>query len=110
MLVDGGYRQKIQEGLIFEEDYDDAFMKVLSDEKSLDTLDIDIRDRYKAISLKIDDMNLEKTDDTIHRELDKLIKKLNSEVYKKKRDTYLQEEKHEEYVALLKVAKEHNLK
>ncbi len=110
MLVDRSYRQKIQEGLIFGEDYDDAFMKILSDEKSLDNLDIDLRDRYKAISLKIDDMNLEKTDDTIHRELDKLIKKLNSEVYKKKRDTYLQEEKHEEYVALLKVAKEHNLK
>jgi DNA primase len=110
ILVDPKYRLKIQQGLIFDEDYDEALMKILDDKNNLANLDIDMRDRYNAISLKIDDMNTEKTAETVERELDKLIKKLNTEVYKIKRDTYLKNEQHAEYVALLKIAKENNLK
>ncbi len=110
ILVDSKYQSIIKDWLIFEDDYDVVLLSLLGDTRALDDFDIDMRDRYKAISLKIDDAHLEKTEATIEREIQKLIKKLNQEVYKKKREKYLSDNEHQKYVELLALAKAHNLK
>lgn len=110
ILINDDYRHRIKENLIFEEGYEPHISALLTSKESIDNFDIDARDRYNAVSLRIDDMNTEKTDATIERELDKLIKKLNLEVYRKKREEYLQADEHNKYVELLALAKKHGLK
>lgn len=110
ILVNTDFKKIIKKWLIFQEWYDESLMKVLWNPEALDDFDIDVRDTYNAISLKIDDMNFEKTEDTILRELDKLVKKLNSEVYQKKRKQYLENNEHTKYMELLALAKENHLK
>jgi hypothetical protein len=83
---------------------------MLDKQSSSAEFDIDLRDRYNALSLKIDYMNLEKNPATIKREITKLTKKLNTEVYKTLRQEYLSQNEHEKYVELLALAKKHGLK
>ena len=110
MLVDTGYREQIVEELIFDEWYEKQLTKMLDKQSSSAEFDIDLRDRYNALSLKIDYMNLEKNPATIKREITKLTKKLNTEVYKTLRQEYLSQNEHEKYVELLALAKKHGLK
>ena len=110
ILVNEHYRKALQEWLIFPDDLDGNFKKILEDSWYLEHLDLDVRDRYNAISLRIDDMSTEKTSEAIDIEIQKLIKKLNLDIYKSKRKELLESGKQEELVALLKVAREHWLK
>jgi hypothetical protein len=93
--------------LIFPDDLENNFKKILQDSSYIDNLDLDIRDRYNAISLRIDDMSTEKTSEAIDIEIQKLIKKLNLDIYKSKRKELLESGKESELVELLKVAREH---
>ena len=110
MLVDENYKKRITENLIFTDGYDANIRVLLDNTKDVNDFDIDVRDRYNAVSLKIDDMNTEKTEETVERELDKLIRKLNLEVFQKKRQEFLDSEEHGKYMELLTLAKKHNLK
>lgn len=110
MLVNDHYREVLQKWLIFPDDLENNFKKILQDSSYIDNLDLDIRDRYNAISLRIDDMSTEKTSEAIDIEIQKLIKKLNLDIYKSKRKELLESGKESELVELLKVAREHWLK
>jgi len=93
--------------LIFPDDLESNFKNILQDSSHIENLDLDIRDRYNAISLKIDDMSVEKTSEAIDIEIQKLIKKLNLDIYKSKRMKLLESGKENDLVELLKIAREH---
>ena len=110
VLINKEYKELFCRELLFFDDLPANLRKILKDDSYLQELDLDTRDRYNAISLKIDDMNLEKTDAAIMREIHKLIRKINLDIYKQKRELYLTEGKQQELVELLSVAREHGLK
>lgn len=110
VLVDTHYAELFLEELVFPQDIFPDLRKILDDRSYLDQLDMDVRDRYNAISLKIDDMNMEKTPENIEREIYKLIQRINLDIYKTKRKEYLEAGKQKELVELLSLAREHNLK
>ena len=110
ILVNDHYREMLQEWLIFPDDLESNFKNILQDSSHIENLDLDIRDRYNAISLKIDDMSVEKTSEAIDIEIQKLIKKLNLDIYKSKRMKLLESGKENDLVELLKIAREHWLK
>ncbi|MCD5380885.1 DNA primase [Candidatus Gracilibacteria bacterium] len=74
----------IKDHIIFPEYINPELQKFLdSGESALDNMELNSKERYKALSMKIESTALEQTNEVIGNTLDKLVKKINLDTYKK---------------------------
>lgn len=84
ILIDEKYAKIIEEKLIFQEGINKDLQGILAQwSKYLDTLDLETKEKYKGISLKIEDESIHHTDENKKEKLEKLILWLDREIYKK---------------------------
>lgn len=76
-------RKILQENLIFEEFLGNDLKKALENPKSfLSLLDLEKKEKYRWLSLEIDENSKLKTNENISETLSKLAKKINTDIYK----------------------------
>ena len=116
ILLNDEYKKIFEEKLLFKEYLDNDLKKILEDSKSLETFPLEKKDDYKAISMKIE-MELEKDNEENKKQvLEKLIKQINLENYRKIVSDLKQkmldwdENAFIKYSEIIKKAKEYNLK
>ncbi len=77
-------RKYIKENIIFPEYINPELQKFLDSwESALNNMELNTKERYKALSMKIESTALEQTNEVIWNTLDKLVKKINLDTYKK---------------------------
>ena len=77
------YNNFIKENIIFKWWIDKDLEKLLENISQLEVFPLEKKEKYKAISMKIESDNQEKTPEHIQEELNKIIQKINFESYKK---------------------------
>ncbi len=84
-IVSNGSNQKfLQESIIFPEYISSNLSKFLQGwNKVLSKLDLDQKERYKALAMKIENSESEQTNEVIWNTLAKLVRKINLDTYKK---------------------------
>ncbi len=116
IINDKNYINIIREKLIFKNNISKNFKNFLENQEILNNLELNIKERYRWISLQIEEKNKEKTQDNIEKELIQLINSMNKDIYKneynrlKKAMNFWDNDAFIEYTKLIKIAKQFNIK
>jgi len=83
LLENQEYTEILEQNIIFKEAISKDLQSILDNLKNIDSLPLDKKEKYKAISMKIEEENQEKTPENILEEIKKIAQKINIESYKK---------------------------
>ena len=116
LLGNSEFKEIFNENIIFKEAISKDLTKILEDSKNIDSFPLEKKEKYKAISMKIEVDNTDKTPEHIKDEIKKIIQKINIESYKKITEM-LKEKMNKwddnaflQYTEIVKTAKKYNLK
>jgi len=116
LLENQEYKEIFDENIIFKEAISKDLREILEDTKNVNSFPLEKKEKYKAISMKIEVDNTDKTPEHIKEEIKKIIQKINIESYKKiteklkekmskwDDDAFLQ------YTEIIKIAKKYGIK
>ena len=83
LLENQEYTEILEQNIIFKEAISKDLQLILENSKNIDSFPLDKKEKYKAISMKIEIENQEKTPENILEEIKKIAQKINIESYKK---------------------------
>jgi len=116
LLENPDFKNIFDKNIIFKEAISKDLKEILENTKNIDKFPLEKKEKYKAISMKIDVDNAEKTPENIQDEIKKIIQKINLESYKKITEK-LKEEMNKwdddaflQYTEIIKTAKKYGIK
>jgi len=116
LLENSEFKEIFDENIIFKEAISKDLREILESTKNIDSFPLEKKEKYKAISMKIDVDNTEKMPESIGEEIKKITQKINIESYKKITEK-LKEKMSEwddnaflQYTEIIKTAKKYGIK
>ena len=116
LLENQEYKEIFDENIIFKEAISKDLREILEDTKNVNSFPLEKKEKYKAISMKIEVDNTDKTPEHLKDEIKKIIQKINIESYKKITEK-LKEKMSKwddnaflQYTEIIKIAKKYGIK